>query len=162
MAANREREREAEASSPTTQRTAVGDLRRETLVRLVPSAGTIGDRILANFSPESVGARDPPCGVVGGPCCIITGKKTSFELASTRSTCRTHPCSIPPPRSSGSPAHHRGAVTRYGQTVTAFVAMVEPSHMVRLDLLSTFCEEIASIEPGSPDCLNTSDATAAD
>jgi hypothetical protein len=90
------------------------------------------------------------------------GKQTSSEFASTRSTCRTHLCSIPPPRSSGSPTHHRGAARRCGRIVTAFVTNVEPSHKVRLDLLSIFCEELTSIEPGSPDRLNTSDAAAAD
>ena len=43
---------------------------------------------------------------------FFTGKQTSSEFASIRSTCRTHPCSIPPPRSSSSPAHRRGAAWR--------------------------------------------------
>jgi hypothetical protein len=92
---------------------------------------------------------------------FFTGKQTTSEFASTRSTCRTHPCSIPPPRSSSSPAHRRGAARRCGRTVTAFVTNVEPSRKVRLDLLSTFCKEITSIEPGSPDRLNTGDGAAA-
>jgi hypothetical protein len=90
------------------------------------------------------------------------GKETSFEFASTRSTCRTHLCSIPPPRSSGSPTHCRGAARRCGRTITAFVTNMEPSRKVRLHLLSIFCEELTSIEPGSPDRLNTSDVAAAD
>lgn len=92
---------------------------------------------------------------------FFTSKQTTSEFTSTRSTCRTHPCSIAPTRSSGSPAHRRSAARCCGQTVTSFITNEEPSLKVRLALLSTFCEEMANLEPVSSDRLNTGDGAVA-